>query len=384
MNFLKEKKSNYFLTLFIIELVLLFMQGTTIMWALPFEFGRYLVKITQLIALLVLLKPLLIDNISIKKKFYIILLLMVIFLASYNSKEQDMIIYASFIAAALDVDFKQIVRAYFWTELSCLIITATLYIRKIIPSSDIFRDGTVHIRYALGIISPSDFAAHIFYLMIAYILYRGFKIERRHWIIFLAIIILTYIVSDTRLDFALMLLAFFLLVFYDKIIRVLKRLGVPFLLSVIPGFFMAFTLFTWKFNFNPNAHVWATMNHWLSGRLGLGSLAMHRYPMNFTGNFIPQIGMGEMNYSGENYFYIDSSIIRAIMMCGIIFTAIIIMYMLYLVMRAWKFKRYDVILVLILTLISSAIDQHLWEMAYSFILFAGVANINKKNLNKSK
>lgn len=384
MNFLREKKANYFLTLFIIELALLFIQGTTILWVLPLEIGISLVKVTQVIALLALLKPLLIDDIARKNKFYIILLLIVIFLASYNSKEQDMIIYASFIVAALDVDFKQILRAYFWTELSCLIITATLYIRKIIPSSDVFRAGTTHIRYALGIISPSDLAAHIFYLMIAYMLYRGFKIERRHWIIFLSIIILTYVVSDTRLDFALMILSFFILVFYDKFIESLKKLGGPFLLTVIPGFFMAFTLFTWKFNFDPQAHVWATMNHWLSGRLGLGSLAMHRYPMTFTGNFIPQNGMGAMNYSGENYFYIDSSIIRSIMMCGLIFTAILILYMLYLVMKAWKVKRYDVILILLLTLLSSAIDQHLWEMTYSFILFAGTANLNPKKLDKSK
>ena len=77
-----------------------------------------------------------------------------------------------------------------------------------------------------------------------------------------------------------------------------------------------------------------------------------------------------------NYFYIDSSLVRTLLMQGIIAYIFIIWLILRNVRKFSTNRQYSLLLALLFIVLSSAIDQHLIELSFNFIFLASFTNNN--------
>ena len=73
-------------------------------------------------------------------------------------------------------------------------------------------------RYALGVLYPTDYAAYVFYLILAYAFINYKRIGKRQYLLFTVIAVALYAVTNARLDTILILLII-------PILLVAKRAG---------------------------------------------------------------------------------------------------------------------------------------------------------------
>ena len=199
---------------------------------------------------------------------------------------------------------------------SLLILTFIITKLRIIPGL-VFNRGDGALRYALGTVYPSDLSARCFYLMITYALLRDYKLKLPEYIGLISITIWAYVVTDTKVDL---------------------------------------------------------IDHALSGRFYFSHIAFEKYNVTFLGQYIPQNGFGGNTKRVFDYFYIDCSYIRILMMLGAFVFLLVVGYLLYLSHMFISKKYYSLEITLILIAISSLIDQHMWEISYNIIFL----NIHQK------
>ena len=131
-------------------------------------------------------------------------------------------------------------------------------------------------------------------------------------------------------------------------------------------------LFTYAFN---PAWTWFRyLDDLLSHRLTYGKMALEQ-PLSLFGQFIRENGNGKFD-PHRPYFFIDSSIVRLLVMQGIVFFILFILFLAYLIRKEFRQRNYGIIVGLGLVLLSGAIDHHLWEISYNFIFLATLAKTN--------
>lgn len=181
---------------------------------------------------------------------------------------------AIFIFGAVGVDWKKILKCFFFTGLllTCLSLFGALF--RIIPNMAQSRTylGIPFHRFSMGIATPTDFAAHVFSLMMAAVLLRDFKCDRKCLILLSLIAFLTFALTDARLDLILMILLLLCTAFYDKIKAFITASG-PGFFGIIIGGYALFDLWITHVYYMPS-RFWETLDRFLSSRLFYGNVAM--------------------------------------------------------------------------------------------------------------
>lgn len=114
----------------------------------------------------------------------------------------------------------------------------------------------------------------------------------------------------------------------------------------------------------------------MSGRLFFEKLAFENYNVPLLGQFIYQNGFGG-GFKVYDYFYIDSSFVRTLMMHGMIVFALMLLLICLLFAKFKRLKLNYWIICLLLVVLTSGIDQHLWDISYNFVFLALMANLNR-------
>jgi Ca2+/H+ antiporter len=130
--------------------------------------------------------------------------------------------------------------------------------------------------------------------------------------------------------------------------------------------------------FNPNSRIWSIINTLSSARLFFGQVAYHDYAIPLFGQFVYQNGNGSIK-PGEAYFFIDSSFVRALLMYGLVFFVVAMFYIISSIESNIKQRNYNLVIALILVLLSSAIDNHLWDMAFNIVFLGMFADVQSDN-----
>lgn len=185
------------------------------------------------------------------------------------------------------------------------------------------------VRYSLGAVYPTDLASRCFYLLLSYTALRKFKFTIPEYIAALAFTVLIYVVTDTRLDFLLMIAVVLIVIFRNTLFKVIKTLKTGIATSVI--FIIILLNIVLAYLFNPDVYVFQIINKLLSGRLTYGHEAFKNYNVPLLGQFVYQNGNGGVHNQPFAYFYIDVSFIRVLMMEGIVafFVLLVVIYFLY-------------------------------------------------------
>lgn len=359
----------------------LFLRNTTFdpyIGSRPFNISSYLVT------LLLVFKIFILDDSLFRQKIISFLILTLAVISWRNSNSNLILVMMSFILAARGVSFREILKYYFRTTIIILSFVILFALVGIIKDLVFVVSGRAT-RYSLGIIYPTDLAAHILYLLIVHEYLNFEYITWKSYIMYFAIAVITKLVTDARLSVFCMLLSIPILLLAQcsskknhKFSKISRTLLSTFWMY-IP--ILAFIAFTSTYFFDKDNHIYFQFDRILSGRLGYGHLAMGLYPITWFGQKIVEHGLGGntgmaiFNNHNSGYFFIDSSYIRLILMYGLVTTFVILAIMILVSVKGINKHKYELTAVFLIVTLSCLVEQHLLELSFNPFLLALLANI---------
>lgn len=295
-----------------------------------------------------------------------------------------------FILGAHGVRMKRIVYLYFILGIILLSFTFFTSLAGLTKNLIFYRGGTHTVRQSFGIIYPTDFAAHVLFLVLAYCYLYFDHIGWKSYASFLALAIGVAKFCDARLGAAAIVLTIPVIWIGQHAQRnhLWARYIAMFywIIPIIAGYLTILTAFLYQ----PSNKILGKLNDALSGRLYFGHLALTRYHLNLFGQKVIENGFG--GNSGQQlangndfskYFYIDSSFLRVVILYGIIMFILILIAMSAISWISIKQGNFVLASILVIVTVSAIVEQRLIDISYDPFLLALFANCYYQIKNKN-
>ena len=324
-------------------------------------------------------------DIDLKRTIFIIIALISGIMCFNLTKGYDIVLDVMvLIIGAINIDYKNIVKLY-------LIVSILVTIHVIIQSKSgevvdlIYYRGS-HIRDSFGFVYPTDFAAHIFFIVCAWIVFRQEKCTYLELFFFLVLAVLLQYYCQARCSvLSIMLLIIFMIickninkiVLFDTSNRH-NRLYKCILFSSIPLILASLILILGNTKVD-NSFI-SFLDKLLSTRVRLTREAFLKYNVKPWGQYVYMNGNGGSIVEPENYFYIDSSYVNILIRYGLFVFLVVLVGIVSIITK--NINNYFILLVLIVICIHSVIEHHLFEYYYNFFIILPLANFNPKKKQK--
>lgn len=326
-----------------------------------------------------------------KKELFAITLLLVIELIVWRMTHYpDLLLIGPFIIGAKGVNFRDIISWYFYLTLILVMTMMILSLTRIIPNL-VYYSASRPTRYALGMLYPSVIAAHYFYLALAYCYLRFGKLNVIDYLLIISGDVICILLTNTKLDFLATLLIIPVMIIaqrayfgkkWSSIIAAFWWMAIPISASIM--IFLSYF-------YNPSNHLLRKIDSLLSGRLGLGRLAFKKYDLNLLGRTIIEHSFAgikgqRLNNSGgglpQNYFYIDSSYMRMLLLWGLLAFIIVIVCLTFIALRSTVRKTFILSAVVLVASLSFMFEPHIIQIIYNPFLLALLSNSQFNSLEK--
>ncbi|TWS94601.1 hypothetical protein [Streptococcus sp. sy018] len=282
---------------------------------------------------------------------------------------------AILLAGAYKVDVSKIMKIYLVIVGGLIIIAFLASQVGIIENLRYIRPRSGIVRNSFGIIYPTDFAAHIFFLYTVIIYLYG-RYKHVYWLTALGLFLawLVYRFSDARLDAAtiMVLSILYFLVWHQKVwINQWLRLTSWVLMIVYPIVSYWLTI-----NYRYGDTFYYTINRLLSGRLILGQAALRTYGIKLFGQNIVFIGNGGTLRTSRNYNFVDSSYLKILLLYGLIFLMCYVLLMVFFILNRSRKKDYLFLAVFTMIGVNSMVAHHWQEPVYNIFSILVFANFD--------
>lgn len=341
-----------------------------IAWATP-NYNRI---VTYLNYLIVILSIILSDRYSWKELLLLAGAGVVAVLITGISDSNVYLVFLLYMIAFQDIDKKKIAKAALVTGL-LVTVAAVILSRLGVIENLVYTqtDGAeIRVRQSFGFIYPTDFAAHVFYLLLLVFYLSDGKLNLFTAALYLFFAWFVKSKCDARLSMVMILLVFgaSLVLTLWKQFRIRGLLKWGMILAFPIGSILTFLL---EWMYGRGMGVAVKLNNILSDRLVLGLRLLKEHGVPLLGKAIEQHGNGGtldsvVQYFGE-YSYIDMSFQRILQMYGLIAFVVLMVFVMFATKK--QIDRGNVIVPVILTVvtINSIIDQHYLDFAYNIFLF---------------
>lgn len=330
---------------------------------------------------LVLLKIFLFDDLDLKWLAIDAIVLILLLITWRTSKEFSLFSMGIFVLGARNVDFKRIIKIYFYVGMLLLAFVVISAMGGLIRNLVYRRDMTNIVRQSFGIAYPTDFAAHVLYLILAYAYLKFGKIKWYDYAVFLAAAVFLVKFSDARLSAYAIILSI-------PVLWIGQRAQTDHLLSrFIASFYWtvpilsAYLVIIASYFFTPSNKTLTKVNNASSGRLFLGHKAISEYGFSMFGKQIIEHGWGGANglkmsqNAPANYFFVDSSFLRMTILYGIIMAIIILLAMTKISWESFQKGSFALASIIVIVSVSAMVEQRLLDLAYDPFLIALLANV---------
>lgn len=335
---------------------------------------RALFYLSIIPAFFVTLKIIFLDDHKWQDLTIFMLLEIILFAVGTNANEYQIFYLLFFIVGAKNIDIDKILQLFIWVNLLVTALSLIFALNGSVRNVMITRSDSPAVRYSLGAVYPTDLAARGFFMMLAYTVLKRFKLNIAEYISCLALTALVYFVTDTRIDLLLMLFLLICVAVYPKLSPLFAKIPTYLLEAVTVLYALAIILM--GYFYHPGFWPLEKINSFLSGRLILERVAFDNYNVPLLGQYIYQNGFGG-GFKVVDYFYIDSSYVRTLMMHGILIFALLFVLFYLLFVRFRQEKLYYWSICLLLVVLTAGIDQHMWDVSYNFVFLALFANLNR-------
>lgn len=311
-------------------------------------------------------------TIRIRKRVFFIsaIILCVSILSYFMSTYWALVDYALCCICARDVEFEDIVKIYTKVSFGLIIITILSSLIGIIPNYIYYRSDTLVIRMSLGFIYPTDFAAHIFFLMLGFMYLNYYKLNWMYGVLYGLVAFGIYSVTDARGPSAMIVILFVVCYGY----KFLSRKG----LKVFPTWVLEYSsvfcaVITWVgiVLYDAGSNIWQAINAFSTKRLSYAVNIMEQNRVTLLGQYILQQGDGDGGRAaGVAYTYIDLSFQRILLMYGLVFFILLLVYSVLLNKKYIKAKKFVFPVLMFVVSFYSLTAQHYFDFAYDFLLLA--------------
>lgn len=341
--------------------------------------GKYTNWILDILILPLLFKIFVLDKYRWYQLLYIAIALGIAVLSWKHASSNVVFILLTLVLSAKGVNFKKVIYSYFCITCAMMIMVMLYSSLHIIRDLIYYRHSIP--RYSFGIVYPTDFAAHIFSLILAYCYLIFDKLDLKRYVIIALIAVGVNYFNNARLSTIMILLIIPIMWIAQKAKNNVRWAqifaGNYWIFTPILAFLTIYTsyFFTW------NNHILIKIDNLLSGRIHLSNFGFYKYGFSLFGQKIIEHGWGSqsglklMSRNATNYFYIDSSYVRLAIIYGILVGLIILSILLCVSIRSIYSGRYVLAAIVLLLSISSMIDQHMLEVAYNPFVIALLANV---------
>lgn len=345
-------------------------------------FSNHLLHLLMFVGLaLVLLKIFLFDDLDLKWLAIDAIVLILLLITWRTSKEFSLFSMGIFVLGARNVDFKRIIKIYFYVGMLLLAFVVISAMGGLIRNLVYRRDMTNIVRQSFGIAYPTDFAAHVLYLILAYAYLKFGKIKWYDYAVFLAAAVFLVKFSDARLSAYAIILSI-------PVLWIGQRAQTDHLLSrFIASFYWtvpilsAYLVIIASYFFTPSNKILTKVNNASSGRLFLGHKAISEYGFSMFGKQIIEHGWGGANglkmsqNAPANYFFVDSSFLRMTILYGIIMAIIILLAMTKISWESFQKGSFVLASIIVIVSVSAMVEQRLLDLAYDPFLIALLADV---------
>lgn len=367
---------------FVIYFVIAFFQTSTYTAYFP---TNLLHELAFIPLVLVLFKVFFYDSDTLKKIVVNILILSLLFITWRKSGEFILFPLGIFVLGARNIKFKRIIYIYLIVGTTLLAFIFFSSLMGLTKALTFYRDQNT-VRRAFGIIYPTDFAAHVLYLVLAYCYLNFRKLSWKSYFIFVLIALFLIKFSDARLNaYALILVI--------PVMMIGQRAQKGYLLSKkIANFYWTlpilgcYLLTFISYIYSPGKKIMDKFDSLLSGRIALSHQALDRYGIKLFGQHVHENGFGaargikNLSVNMNNYFYIDSAFLRLLIIYGLIMAVIVILCMTRISWDSIKKGDYALASIMVIVTISAIVEQRLCDMGYDPFLIAALAQCYSKNI----
>ena len=316
------------------------------------------------------------------KEYVLIVLVLITGIVTWRAAEtSDYLFLFPFIIGAKNVNFKSIIKWYLYFNTVFMLSIMIISLLKVIPNL-IYYSSNRPTRYALGMVYPSNIAALFLFMALAYCYLR---FNRLGLLDYCGIFIISCVgmkLTNTRLDFLATILIIPFMIIAQRAYR--NKTISKYLASF---FWMAVPITAWvvifgSYFYNSNNYLLKKLNDLGSGRLVLGHDAFQKYAPNLFGRSITEYsyagvkghqyanGVGQLSH---NYFYIDSSYLRLLLLGGIVAFIIIVICLTATALKSTIDRTYVLSAIILIVSLSLMFEPHIIQLIYNPFILSLVA-----------
>ena len=294
--------------------------------------------------------------------------------AGHQVNADALISYLLLLPGAHYVSFEKLIRAYVAVGIVLTVgIIAGAFTGTVDNLVWTLWDGRT--RASFGFIYPTDFVAHVFFLILAYWYVRGRKISYMEMAAVLALAWLTMKYCITRCSSALIAVTAVVML-YNRLFS--GRLKLEKIVLENMPFLMALVTTGLGLLYSSDKPIFVQWNGWLSGRLNLIKKGADLKGFHLWGSNMQMIGNGGKTSSPSRYFYIDSAYMQLALLYGIILLAVVLILLTIVCKKAVVQEQWVLLWIVALACVHGVIEQHLIELEYFPFFLAVFGTIVKE------
>ena len=283
---------------------------------------------------------------------------------------------AFLILGAYGVPFRRILKVYLGVSVPFLAVTVCMALTGHIRNLVFYRGD--QIRMSFGIHYPTDFCAHIFFLICCWVWLRAEKITIAETVLTALTAVFCYVMCGARTTMLCLLLLAGLLAgirlmkqngIRNGILKKILLAGVP--LSCILSVALAVL-------YRDGSPLMVKINALLSNRPRLGHIGLERYPLVLFGQIVEMHGSGGTTEVPEEYFFLDSSYMYILLCLGICTLLAVMAILIKAALEAYRAECLTALAVLAVICLECFMEHHLISIGYHpfLLLFAAGQEIS--------
>ena len=304
-----------------------------------------------------------------------------VLLAGYNSENITMLLLSFvMVVGAKEIMFRDIIKVHFIFALCFCTFNILGRVLDLIPKTFLIRGnereglfGEVVAREDFGYGFPTDFALHVFYILLDYWILKNRRLKWGEILIYFCLAYFIIIFSDARLAaFCILLIAILSLVLpylQNKSFINVYLINPLFIIS-IPLFALISIVGT--IMYDETDIYWIGADVLFSGRLQLGQDAIKEAGISLFGQTYTMYGMGNLG-AGDDYNYIDCSYLQSLVFWGVVLSIILVLLFVRICKFALSRMDYVLLSAIFIAGISGVIAQFFYFFAYCPLLIAVTA-----------
>ena len=297
-------------------------------------------------------------------EFFIIVITMFMAFISYKSRTINYLTYLIYIIVGKDIEYIKIIKSAFFAIVVSVILVISLCLFGIIK--DVVSEMETRNRHALGFKYAPFLSNYSFYATLYYIYIRKNKMKNIELLICFILSILIFYATKTRSAFALTVLSLIITFVVNNVKALSDYKSIyKYLLYaatiILPLFIIIISIF-----YNPEIKIMSMLNKLLNGRIALGNAAINEYGIHLFGQYIK---FTSSSTAEARYNIVDSAFVLYLLILGIVFFVLLIIFLLYFVKLIDKKKDIYLAYIYIILMLHSTFDAQLLQMSYNYFMF---------------